>query len=561
MERGSVRERGIVYTFYSYKGGVGRTMALANVATLLAKWGRSVLVVDWDLEAPGIERFFLGVTPTLSEQRRSKPGIVDLISAKAEAKEIDWSECLLEAYPPESSVPVSILSAGRNDEHYTGRVQALNFVQLFAERGLGAYIEKLRDQWASRFEFVLIDSRTGITDIGGICTIHLPDVLVLLFTTTDPSVNGVIEVVERAREEQARLPFDRQRLIAVPIPAKDESRTEYERATKWKRLFADRFADLYKDWLPADRTPADALELLRIPYIPYWSFGEPLPVVEEGTSDPMTLGFAYQLLARLIAAGLEWHKALSGEFLATPVARFEREWNQPWLESHRERARQGLAKTGGKGFMEIRFYSPNAVINRVQDELLTAAKRAEIHTFGWPIGVVLDNRPELRPRPTGEGIVADIKTGHAYDYWTLTKQGDFYGLMSLFEDRRVEGGKVIFFNIRIVRVAEALLYCSRLYRALGANGNSLVRFGLRHGGLKGRELTATENRAWLGENTNLHEDEVDTEIQFLLGTLESQLVDLVQKLCEPLFMVFDFARFERSIYADIVGRFLKGEVT
>src|ERR1017187_1583091 len=37
-------ELGIIYTFYSFKGGVGRTMALANVAALLAKWGHSVLV-------------------------------------------------------------------------------------------------------------------------------------------------------------------------------------------------------------------------------------------------------------------------------------------------------------------------------------------------------------------------------------------------------------------------------------------------------------------------------------------------------------------------------------
>jgi cellulose biosynthesis protein BcsQ len=37
METGK-EEAGIVYTFYSYKGGVGRTMALANSAAVLAKW-------------------------------------------------------------------------------------------------------------------------------------------------------------------------------------------------------------------------------------------------------------------------------------------------------------------------------------------------------------------------------------------------------------------------------------------------------------------------------------------------------------------------------------------
>lgn len=50
--------KGSVITFYSYKGGTGRTMALANVAWILAANGHRVLAVDWDLEAPGLHRFF-----------------------------------------------------------------------------------------------------------------------------------------------------------------------------------------------------------------------------------------------------------------------------------------------------------------------------------------------------------------------------------------------------------------------------------------------------------------------------------------------------------------------
>ena len=49
---------GQVITFYSFKGGVGRTMALANISILLAQWGKRILVVDWDLEAPGLEHYF-----------------------------------------------------------------------------------------------------------------------------------------------------------------------------------------------------------------------------------------------------------------------------------------------------------------------------------------------------------------------------------------------------------------------------------------------------------------------------------------------------------------------
>lgn len=48
----------MIYTFYSFKGGVGRSMALSNVAEFLYSRGARVLMVDWDLEAPGLESFF-----------------------------------------------------------------------------------------------------------------------------------------------------------------------------------------------------------------------------------------------------------------------------------------------------------------------------------------------------------------------------------------------------------------------------------------------------------------------------------------------------------------------
>jgi MinD-like ATPase involved in chromosome partitioning or flagellar assembly len=52
MQQGSA-DRGKIVTFYSYKGGVGRTMAMANAGAFLAAAGKKVLLVDWDLEAPG----------------------------------------------------------------------------------------------------------------------------------------------------------------------------------------------------------------------------------------------------------------------------------------------------------------------------------------------------------------------------------------------------------------------------------------------------------------------------------------------------------------------------
>src|ERR1700683_646139 len=74
---------GQIVTFYSFKGGTGRTMALANVAWILAANGKRVLVADWDLESPGLHRFF---HPFLPEQEvRDASGVIDLIRTYAQA--------------------------------------------------------------------------------------------------------------------------------------------------------------------------------------------------------------------------------------------------------------------------------------------------------------------------------------------------------------------------------------------------------------------------------------------------------------------------------------------
>ncbi len=69
---------GKIVTFYSYKGGTGRTMALANVAWILASNGLKVLVVDWDLDSPGLHRYFHPFRRP--EQVAATPGVIELIN-------------------------------------------------------------------------------------------------------------------------------------------------------------------------------------------------------------------------------------------------------------------------------------------------------------------------------------------------------------------------------------------------------------------------------------------------------------------------------------------------
>ena len=56
------RSFGQIITFYSYKGGTGRSMALANIGYILAAMRhenpKRILMIDWDLEAPGLHYYF-----------------------------------------------------------------------------------------------------------------------------------------------------------------------------------------------------------------------------------------------------------------------------------------------------------------------------------------------------------------------------------------------------------------------------------------------------------------------------------------------------------------------
>ncbi len=553
-------EPGIVYTFYSYKGGVGRSMAVANIAALLAKWGHSVLVVDWDLEAPGIERFFANSTSEATGLAESKPGIVDLINAMADGQGFSWEECVHRFFLKGSSSPVSVISAGRRSEHYVERMQHLDFPALFESRGLGAYIEKLRSEWVLSFEFVLIDSRTGVTDIGGICTVHLADVLVLVFTATNSSVEGGLDIVNRAREARNHLPLDRGRLIVVPLPARDESRTEYQRAAEWKGIFKTTFEPMYREWLPSGTPVEDAIEILKIPYIPYWSFGERVAAVEESATDPAGLAYAYEVLGRLLASRLDWTKALNGNGLLAPPPRVERRYlDHAWGERQFTIAEPRLASVNKTGFVEIHHCCVDSPIDRSQDRLVAAARQAVVHTLGWPLGAVLDTE-DARPTPNNEGIVASIKRearGGRYEYWALSRKGDFYGLMSLPEDETP--GAAIAFDTRIVRVTEGLLHCANLYRLLGADSRATVQFRVRYGGLRGRTLTSASGIPFF-PSVNQNEDETTSQIEFRLDQVESQITQLVKKLCADLFMLFDFFNPPESVYQKLVSNFVAGKI-
>ena len=322
---------GTVVTFYSYKGGTGRTMALANTACTLS-WQlppeQQVLVVDWDLEAPGLHRFF---PPRLRRGRPlmqglglgPEPGLIDLLRDLAEALPADMPDNELEVealarralerldldrYIERTEYPqVWLLRAGRDDDgEYSRRVNTFSWESLF-ERAPMIY-RLLAQSWARRFRWVLVDSRTGVTDISGICTSLLPDKLVVVFTPNRQSLSGVRELVSRALSYR-RACDDLRPLTVYPLPSRIEASLDDQRRD-WRKgnlengivgfqpVFEELFRECYG--LP-DCSLDDYFDVVQIQQTPDCAYGEVISVRQEG-GDRFSLASSYREFVRRLTA-------------------------------------------------------------------------------------------------------------------------------------------------------------------------------------------------------------------------------------------------------------------
>jgi cellulose biosynthesis protein BcsQ/tetratricopeptide (TPR) repeat protein len=193
-------------TFYSYRGGVGRTLALVNVGVELAKRGRTVLLVDFDLEAPGLEAF-----PDL-KSRAQVPGIVEYVTRYVETGSApNASEYIFACSELASAGPLWVMPSGVQDRTYSARLHAIDWQKLYSENDGYLLFEDLKAQWESQLkpDYVLIDSRTGHTDVGGICTRQLPDAVVLCFLPNEENTRGLERIVNDIRQ-QSEGPLQRQ---------------------------------------------------------------------------------------------------------------------------------------------------------------------------------------------------------------------------------------------------------------------------------------------------------------------------------------------------------------
>lgn len=213
-------------TFYSYKGGVGRTLAMANIALYLSRFGLDVCLIDFDLEAPGLHyklANFLDI-------KKIKGGMVDFIYDFFKHNNVnkDLSNFSIPIFPKtEKQGEITLIPAGNiHSADYWKKLANINWNDLmYGENNQGfpfflEFKELIREE--IKPQFLLIDSRTGITEMSGLCTSLLPDKVVFFITNNQENIEGAQQIY-RSLKRVDRLPTQNPievifALTRVPFP-------------------------------------------------------------------------------------------------------------------------------------------------------------------------------------------------------------------------------------------------------------------------------------------------------------------------------------------------------
>jgi len=183
-----------VVTFYSFKGGLGRTTGLAGAAMVLARTGFRVAIVDLDLEAPGLATLFF-------EDKGSDTGVIDYLIEKP-ISDAGWS--VRESVKTvndrtvigDSGEPIRIMPVGSVNKDYLEKLARLDFQN--SSNQMKDVLKTLLEELANNYgplDFILLDSRAGFHDIGGFAMTSLSHAAVLFGNHSRQTWAGLEHVV------------------------------------------------------------------------------------------------------------------------------------------------------------------------------------------------------------------------------------------------------------------------------------------------------------------------------------------------------------------------------
>jgi CRISPR type III-B/RAMP module RAMP protein Cmr6 len=309
---------GKIITFYSYKGGTGRSMAVANTAWILASAGKKVLAVDWDLEAPGLHRYF---SPFLLDpELTSSEGLIEMVADAAlqavtppseGAAAPDLSEGDLARYTLSldwtfaNGGKLDFLPAGRQDETYSKRINSFEWGRFWERLGGSAFLEAVRRKMRAVYDYTLIDSRTGLADTAGICTMEMPGTLVICFTLNHQSIQGAAAVAKSVAAQRPGIEI-------LPVPMRMDA------TVPRRRQEAMRKASVAFSGFPRGLTGRERdryFEEISAPYYPYYSYEETLALFVEPPSTNTLTSAMLAIASRVTGASVERAREQPGRFL------------------------------------------------------------------------------------------------------------------------------------------------------------------------------------------------------------------------------------------------------
>jgi septum site-determining protein MinD len=172
--------------FYSYKGGVGRSLALANISVILAKKGKNVGIIDLDVESPG-QHLIFNIKPKSSK--------LELLHLIKDEDMTSLEEAVVTVYEP------NILSKGSGALYLlptVSQAETIDFIKWDEKSSQMSFLNQLIDSFAKIFslDYLLIDTRTGISSPSSMA-LWRADRIFLLYRLDRQNLEG-IKILKRA---------------------------------------------------------------------------------------------------------------------------------------------------------------------------------------------------------------------------------------------------------------------------------------------------------------------------------------------------------------------------
>jgi cellulose biosynthesis protein BcsQ/stress-induced morphogen len=257
-------------TFYSFKGGVGRTTALTHVAWILAMRGRKVVAVDLDLEAPGLSTAFrLDPSPEF--------GIVDYFYERSYQPDGVEPNVLItkifgEVTIPDATGRLFIVPAGSLSLDYISKVDDLRAATILDNGETLWTVFRREIQEQLKPDIILVDSRTGINEWGALSLLQAADEAIIFLFPNEQNRQG-IDLLLKSLNSFGKLSIN---FVFSPVP--DLSDTGMSKVKKiWQALSEVIEQEIDKDQI--NESEDEISEPLLVPYLPPIALADHYPVI------------------------------------------------------------------------------------------------------------------------------------------------------------------------------------------------------------------------------------------------------------------------------------------